>query len=137
MIRAAINRFAVLIASYSLIGLVEWLDWSFYYYYTASIFTGLVVTLLCTPLFTKKPDFLLIGYAVLQVFTMSMYLCMITENHYYVADWLLYFAENNLSTLIYSYELIILLGTGGAIVLAFCQWIIDGTMRNIVTNKYS
>lgn len=136
MIKTAINRFAVLIVSYLLVGLVEFLDWPFYHYYTSLIATGLIVTILCTPLFTRKADYLLIGYAVLQVLTMMLYLCMLTDEHYYVADWLLYYAENSLTFLLYTYELIILLGIGGAFGLAFCHWTINGIMRNTYTDKY-
>ena len=96
--------------------------------------TGLIITYMCTPYFTKKPDYILIGYAFLQVFVMLMYLLILTKAQYYVVDWLVYYAQNNVSELMITYEIIIIIGIGGYCGLSVFNRLFNGGARNIIAD---
>lgn len=113
------NRLLIVLLSFLLVGLVEFLDWPFYQYYTALGVTCLVLIYLST----RKSDPVLLLYAFIQLALLVSYVGLNTHL-YLLFDWIIYYSPVNLCIIVLSFELAILCYSGGACVrLAISRYI--------------
>lgn len=130
MTKRDITRLSVLAFSFFSVSLVEWLDFDYDQYYLSLAFTSLcVVWLSC-----QFEDKILFIYALIQTLSIGAYTGLLTENYLFY-DWLIYLAPFNLRIIVLSYELAILVMSGGAGVFFAIRWLFNGIMRR--GNHYS
>lgn len=114
------NRLFVIALAYALVHLVEGFSGDFNYYYFNLIAVGFVVVLFSL----KANDFYMRVYAWLNILTMFCYSMMLT-GLYSFFDYILYLSTLNISAMVYCFELIILIMSGGGFVISWFLWFVD------------
>ena len=79
----------------------------------------------------RRFDWLLTGYALIQLLTMNMYLTMLTNNHEF-SKWILYEAQINLSDVMFYYECLIF----GFIAIGYVRFIFDRIHDDSGSNRH-
>lgn len=120
------NRLFVVLSSFLMVWIIEYLDAAFYDYYTGLTLTSLIIVYLSA----RKDDAVLLLYGFVQLTMMCFYVSLFTSL-YDISKWLIYYSPLNLSIIVLSLELAIIAYSGGACVRLAYSRFINGLLRRV------